>query len=515
MKALFAPMISRRPGRQGYFLALILFSLLVPSSVVFGQASATEPLSLAAIAAMAVREDPAIRASAAAAGIAAAQYALELNKAHPKFALGLTPLLYDSRRFFDFNAFDYVDTAEISAGAGLSYTQSLPSAGSFAAGVKSNFGYSDTDGKLAFALSPSLNASLRQPLFAGGQFLPFGASAAVRRSAAATAEQSRIEDLARRNQAIRSAVESAGWVLVLRRTLAVQEASLDTALRRAEGLNLRRSVGTATEDAALELALTAELVRQSLVDTRLSVIDAERRLASVLGIQPTPEGTVILPPISERVPVMPPAPVPVLEATLDASRAALAAEKARADATARSTIDATIFAASLSVAPRYPDSRLDAANPANAFSDFSDGSGGAGFNWNLTLTLDVPLSGGAARGYRERADTLAIASAEAQRSQAERSVQDRAASLAGRRDALTERLAIQRRIAELDGRKAERLADLAAAGTATAADTADARAERDRALTEVLRTELDLLLAELDLRALSGEDLAASLAAAP
>ncbi|MBN2875553.1 MAG: TolC family protein, partial [Spirochaetales bacterium] len=186
-----------------------------------------------------------------------------------------------------------------------------------------------------------------------------------------------------------------------------------------------------------------------------------------------------------------------------------------ADAASRAVIDAPVLGASLVASPRYPDSRSDPTDFGTLLSDFAETDGGAGFNVNLTLTLDVPLTAGAARGYREQLDALSAEAADAQSKLAERSVADRAAALIGRRDALGERLDIQRRIAELDGRKAERAESLAAAGTVSAEDAADARTEHERSLAEVLRIELDLLLAELDLRALAGQDLAAVLSSVP
>jgi outer membrane protein TolC len=463
--------------------------------------------------------DPEVRASGALASIAAAQYGLELDKAGPKFTLGLTPLSYDARRAFDFSKLGgsppyYADTGALSLGGGLNYSQVLPTAGSLSAGVKSGFSVTDKDGGIEYAVTPSLSASLRQPLFAVGEFLPFGAATAARRSVAIVAEQAALDDRARRNQAVRAAVEIAGRVLVLRRTLAVQEASLSSALGRAESFGLRRSAGTTTEDAALESALSAELVRQSLLDTRLSLREAERRLASVLGLEPGAGGSMILPPLSDRVPSLDPAVPPVAGETPDAARAALSSEKARTDAVARSTIDVPILVTSLAASPRYPDSRGDPSDPGTLISDFADTAGGAGLSWNVSLTLDVPLSAGASREYRRRIEALSVDAADAQLAQAERATADRAASLAGTRDALRERLSIQRRIAELNARKADRAAQLAAAGTLTSDDVASARSERDRAFAEALRVELDLLLSELDLRALAGDDLAAALAGA-
>lgn len=509
-----------RPRAAG--LAALMAALALGGAVAQAPVGAAGPgdgeaWTLAGIAARAVAADPAVRASSALAGIAAEQYALELDKARPKLSLGLTPLAYDQRRVFDFSAINlssfklsdaYVDSTTLSGGAGLGYSQSLPTAGSLSAGFKGSLGATIGAEAVDWALSPSFNLSLRQPLFAGGQFLPFGAATAGLASAAIGAEQAVLDDLGRRNQALRAAVETAGRVMVLRRTLALQEASLASALERAESLSLRRGAGTATEDAALELALGAELVRQSLVDTRLALGDSERRLASALGLQGPAGSKAIVPPLSEDLPALPALEAFPFPNAPDAARAALALRKTQADADARALIDAPALGASLLATPRYPDKRQSPSDLGTIFSDFGDTEGGAGLNLNLSLTLDVPLTAGAAREARRRLDSLALEAAEAQRLQAERSVADRAASLAGRRDALRERLAIQRRIAQLDGRKAERAASLASTGTIPKADATEALLERERALIEVLRLELELLVAELDLRALAGEDLA-------
>lgn len=500
-----------RPDTGAATLPIIL--LLV--SAIAGYAQSSDAWSLARVAARALEADPSVRASGALAGIASVQYELELDRARPKFGLSLTPFSYDVRRTFDFSSFppDYVDSKTTSFGAGLAYNQALPTAGAFTAGVKSSFGIADKDGNTEYSLSPTLNASLRQPLFAGGQFLPFGAAAGAKRSVEIGSEQAALDDMGRRNQAVRSAVETAGRVLVLRSTLAVQEASLSSALKRAEFFSLRRGSGTATEDAALEFSLSAELVRGSLVDTRLALADAERRLASVLGLEDKSGAGLLLPELSAELPVLVATMKGTVDAAPDALRSALASEKAKVDAAARATIDAPVLGAFIVVAPRYADARDDASDPANVVSDLLDTDNGAGLNWNVSLSLDWPLSGKAAREHRARLDALSLVAAEAQRLMMLRSIGDRMSSIVGRRDALIERLSIQRSIVELEKSKAARQVVLADAGTVTLEDAADALAKRDGAIAEALRLELDLLLAELDLRALVGEDLAAVLAA--
>jgi outer membrane protein TolC len=506
---------------EGGKLAILLVALAFLPALVVAQSAAgtTQPegsWTLADIAARALESDPAVQSSRALAGIASTQYEIEIDKARPKLNLGLTPLSWDDRRGFDFTSTPpgIKDSRTLSAGGGLNLSQALPTAGVLSAGAKTLFKVTDPTEDLGYALAPSLSASLRQPLWAGDGLLPFAAADATKRSAQITASQAALDDLGRRNQAVRAAVESAGRVMVLRKNLSVQEAFLNAALGRAEALDLRRSVGTATEDEALELALTAELARQSLLDTRLALQDAQRRLASVLGLEPTVgavSGADLLPALSDALPKLSPATIPGLGESPDVTRATLGVDKVVADSVARSTLDAPVFGASLLLEPRYRDTRDD-SSLSSAFTDFFDYGGGAGVNWNLSLSLDIPLTARAAKEYRGRLDSLALEAAEAQRTQTERSVADRAAALAERRDALGERLSIQRRIAALEVRKADRLDDLAAAGTVPLEDAADARAELDRDLAEILRLEIDLFLTELDLRSLAGVDLASAIA---
>lgn len=507
-------------------LAILLIAASLLPGLAMAQTTAQAPASqalagasgpggswtLADIAARALESDPAVRSSRALAGIASIQYELELDRARPKLGLALTPLSWDDRGLFFPTGTGpiYEDARTLSLGGGLNLNQALPTAGVLSAGARTLFKVTDPADDLGFALAPTLSASLRQPLWAGGELLPFSVADASKRSVQIVASQAALDDLGRRNQAVRAAVESAGRVLVLRKNLAVQEAFLNAALGRAEVLSLRRSAGTATEDAALELALTAELARQSLLDTRLALQDAERRLASVLGLEPT--AGALLPSLSDTLPRLLPATVPDPGISPDVARASLGVDKAVADSLARSTIDAPVFGASLVLEPRYRDSRPDSSSLPSAITDFFDYQNDAGVNWTLSLSLDLPLTASAAKVYRSRLDSFTLEAAEAQRTQTERAVKDRAAALAERRDALGERLAIQQRIAALELRKAERLDDLAAAGTVPREDAADARAELDRDLAEILRLELDLLLTELDLRNLAGADLAVVIA---
>ncbi len=468
---------------------------------------AEEGLTLADVAALALEEDPGIRVSRAQAAIAALQYQAELNKAQPKLSLSLTPFSWDDRRVL------LSDSTSLSLGGGLSLSQALPSAGSLSVGAKSALQIKDPFGSPEYSLgsqtgappATQLSASLRQPLFAGGQFLPFNAAAGTKASAGIAARQAGLDDKARRGAAVRAALESAARVLVLRRNYAAQQASLAGALRRAETINLRRGAGTATEDAALELALAAEVAKQGLVDTQLALRDAERRLAAILGLGMDASAAGFA--LSEKVPALAPLASLELSGNIDLIKAGLAVEKARADANSRSIIDAPTLTTALSAEPRYPDSRVDAGDFGSAFSDFFDSDGNAGINWNFSVLLDVPLSAGPAKAYRSEQDAQAGAIAEALKAQAERALLDRAQSLVARRDGLTERLAIQRRIVALDERKVERARALTGAGTLGSDALEDALVARDLAAAELLRLELELFLAELDLRLAQGEDI--------
>ncbi len=477
-------------------------------SVAAGAGGAKEGLTLADVAALALEKDSGILVSRSQAAIAALQYQAELNKAQPKFNLSLTPFSWDARRIFDFSAFppSNADKSTLGLGAGLSMSQALPSAGSLSAQAQATLQIGDPAGSTSYALAPKLSASLRQPLFAGGQFLPFDAASGTKASAFIAAEQAGLDDKAKRGAAVRAALESAARVLVLRRNYAAQEASLASALRRSETINLRRGAGTATEDAALELALAAELARQGLVDTQVALRDAELRLAAVLGL--SMEASMAGFALSEKLPALPPLSSVELSGNAEILKAGLAVEKARADARARSIIDAPTLSAALSAEPRYPDSRANTGDFGSAFSDFSKTQDNAGINWNLSIVLDVPLSAGAAKAYRSGQDAQAGAIAEALKLQTERSVVDRAKSLIARRDGLAERLAIQRRIVALDERKVERARALTGVGTLGSDALEDAIVARDLAAAEFLRLELELFLAELDLRLAQGEDIA-------
>ncbi len=142
------------------------------------------------------------------------------------------------------------------------------------------------------------------------------------------------------------------------------------------------------------------------MDTRLALQDAQRRLASVLGLEPS-AGT-LLPGLSDTLPKLPPATIPGLGESPDVARASLGVDKAVADSVARSTIDASVFGASLVLEPRYRDNRDDPSSLPSALTDFFDYDNDAGINWNLSLSLDLPLTARAARDYRRRLDLATV-----------------------------------------------------------------------------------------------------------
>lgn len=496
----------------GLTTALIFVPRLSPAQS--PGAVSEKPLTLARAAVLALENDPSVRASRATAQAALVQYSLKLDEAGPKFALGLTPLSYDQRRgvSIDSDTFSagppydiYADSRTLATGGGLTLQQLLPTSGSLGAGVQTVFKVVETDDGLEYRLVPSLNADLRQPLLADGRLLPTAAAAASLRSASLASDQAALDDLARRNQAVRAAVDLFGRVLVLRSTLETQSATLETAKNRAESALLRRRGGIVTEDAVLELELAAETLRAVREETRLALRDAERRLSGVLGLPEAPA-------LSDRVPSLSPVAIPDPKKAPDAVRAALVLEKLEADAASRAVLDTPAFGLRLTLEPRYPDTRSHADELGSAISDYFGGGAGAGVDFNLSMSLDIPLSVRETRRLRSRADDLAAQAAAANRALAEQASLERIEALGERRAFLADRAEIQRRIAGLSKRKWERLRDLVAAGTALAEEAQAAKADWERAEADVLRTELDLLLAELDIRALGGEDIALALA---
>lgn len=494
--------------------AALLALAAAASAPLWAQGSPTASdagLSLRDIAALALESDPAVRSSAAVAMQARIQYGLELDRAAPKLTLGLTPFSWDERRIQDFSAGfppGYDDAKTLAFGAGLSYAQALPSAGSLSASARANLRVNDPFGSAGYSLAPQLSASLRQPLFAGGSLIPFRAASAARESASISADQAGLDDLARRNASLRAALEAATRVMNLRRALARQEAAVAAAERRAAALDLRRQAGAASEDAALELALAAQLSRQALVDTRASLRDAERRLAGVLGLRAELAAGGL--PLSSAIPAMERPTSVDISANTELLKAELALRRAALDAQARSTVDAPSFGASLLAEPRYGDGRKPSADLGSALSDFWSGDG-RGVNWNLSLSLDLPLSAGTGRALRAAADADQAAIAGAALRQVREAAEDRAAALAERRASTEERMAIQRAVIGLERRKLERVLALGAAGTATRDAADDARLELAAAEDELFRMELELFILGLDEAALAGRDLGAAL----
>lgn len=493
--------------------AALLALAAAASAPLWAQGSPAAPeagLSLLDIAALALENDPAVRSSAALAMLARIQYGLELDRAAPKLSLGLTPFSWDDRRI-DVTSGPtptYIDAKTLSLGAGLSYSQALPSAGSLSASARANLRVSDPFGTAGYSLAPQLSASLRQPLFSGGSLIPFRAASAARESASIGADQAGLDDLARRNASLRAALEAASRVMNLRRALARQEAAVAAAERRAAALELRRQAGAASEDAALELALAAQLARQALVDTRASLRDAERRLAGVLGLRAELAAGGL--PLSNALPAMERTASGDIAANPELLKAELVLRRAALDAQVRSTVDAPSFGASLLAEPRYGDGRKPSADLGSALSDFWSGDG-RGVNWNLSLSLDLPLSASAGRALRAAADAEQAAIAGAALRQAREAAEDRAAALAERRASMEERMAIQRAVIGLERRKLERVVALGAAGTATRDAAEDARLELAAAEDELYRMELELFILGLDEAALAGRDLGAAL----
>ncbi|MCK7508756.1 MAG: hypothetical protein MZV70_35150 [Desulfobacterales bacterium] len=354
------------------------------------------------MAARALENDPAVAASRAAAETARVQYELKLDEAKPRFILGLTPFSLDQRRIYDFTVSGYADTRTLSAGGGLTLNQALPTAGTLSAGAETSFKAIDTDGpwNTSFRLPcPPASASPWGP----GAVLPTAvACCAAKRSASLAADQAALDDLTRRNQAVRArrgpGRPGAGTPgRAGRPDRQPGDRAQAGGERPAPSARRHRH-----EDAALELELAAETLRAAREDTRLAF--EGRRAAPVRGpglvrgSRPVgrPAG-----PWPRRRPPIPAPPRRRCGPPWPCER--FRRGRGRPGPGGLGDLRREPFPGT--PLPGHEGGPRRSRDPP---FDYFGGDLGTGVNLNLTLTLDVPLGVREARPCGARADRLAF-----------------------------------------------------------------------------------------------------------
>ncbi|OHD67687.1 MAG: hypothetical protein A2177_14475 [Spirochaetes bacterium RBG_13_68_11] len=414
-------------------------------------------------------------------------------------------------------AVDLTDYAKHGATAKVSVSQLLPTAGSLLLSVEDALGveaigsstmfpaapvYPDPD----FEQTPKATVSLSQLVLLNGKLIDLGLFPAMKRKAELGWEKEQAAGRVASNRAIFQAVQLYLSVVQIRQAVGQMERTVVLAARRLASLADGVRLGTATETDLLDNRIANGRQRQTLLDLRASLSRTERLLAAAIGRESL-EGVEL----ADDVPAWTRAGDAAslrdvaLRTNVSILQGSLALEERRADDVLAGQQHAATLTLSFSVAGRR-DTGLSQRTFGQSFSDlFADG---AGVDWTAAAGLNVPLyDGGSAREGRAASEALTASVHKGLESRQRAVLEDLAAALE-RRSILEERVDLLAEAVDLSSRRLATEESLLGQGRSTDNDVEARRLDAEAKANDLRQSRADLLLANLDIASLAGDDLA-------
>jgi outer membrane protein TolC len=437
------------------------------------------------------------------------------------YSLGYTP----SVTVTDPVTAEITDYAKHGATARLSVSQLLPTAGNLVVSVEDALGaesigsgsvspfppvYPDPD----FSQKPKATVQLSQPVLLNGKLIDLDLFPATKRKAELGWEKERAAGRVAANRAIAQAVQFFLSVVQTRQAAAQMERAVELAGRRLAALADGVRLGTATETDLLDARIANGRQRQTLLDLRSSLARTERLLAAAIGRE-----SLAGVELAEDVPAWTRAGEPAglgdaaLRANASILQSSLALEERRADDVIAGQRHAATLTLLLSVAGRrsgewgqtlfgYSDERTLGQSFSDLFAE------GAGVDWSASANLNVPLYDGGKRREDRAASAALTASVQEGLASRQRIVIEDLAAALERRSILEERVELLAEAVDLASRRLATEGSLLGQGRSTDNDVQARRLEAEARRNDLRQARADLLLANLDIASLAGDDLA-------
>jgi outer membrane protein TolC len=421
-------------------------------------------------------------------------------------------------------AVDLTDYAKQGATARLAVSQLLPTAGSLLVAVEDALSvesigsgtiapfppvYPDPD----FSQVPKATVQLSQPVLLNGKLVDLDLFPASKRKAELGWEKEQAAGRVAANRAVSQAVQLYLSVVQMRQAAAQMERTVELAGRRLDSLADSVRLGTATETDLLDTRIANGRQRQTLLDLRTNLSRTERLLAAAIGRE-----NLAGIELAEDVPAWTRTgdPAGLGEAALRTNasilQGSLAVEERRVDDVLAGQRHASTLTLSFTVAGRrssdygqssgYSDNRTF----GQSFSDLFAPS--AGVDWTAAAGLKIPLyDGGGAREDRAASEALTASVHEGLQSRQQAVLEDLAAALE-RRSILEERVSLLAEAVDLASRRLATEESLLGQGRSTDNDVEARRLDAEAKANDLRQSRADLLLANLDIASLAGDDLA-------
>lgn len=402
------------------------------------------------------------------------------------------------------------DFARHGATAKVSASQLLPTAGNLLVALEDALAVT-TVGAPAIdpdaAQTPKASVTLSQPVFLNGKLIDLDLFPAMKRKAEIGWEKEQAAGRAATNRAVSQAVQLYLSAVQGRQAAARMERAVALAERRLASLADSVRLGTATETDLLDARIAAGRQRQTLLDLRSGLARTERLLAAAIGRE-----SLAGIELAEAVPAWTRAGDAAglldeaLRTNASIAQSSLALEERRAEDILAGQQYASTLTLSVSVAGRRADD-LSGRTFGQSFTDLV--ADDAALDWTAAVNLAVPLYDGGKRREDRAAAAALTASVVKGHESRERAVREDLAAALERRSILDERVALLARAVELANRRLATEGSLLAQGRSTDNDVEARRLEVEANENDLRQARADLLIANLDIASLAGDDLAA------
>jgi outer membrane protein TolC len=472
---------------------------------------AAEPLSIADLPDLVLASDPGAVTSAQSVQAAYHAYRGALADALPQVDLstGYSVFFTPETTITEPVELSVTDYARHGATAKASASQILPTAGSLLVSLEDALSVMTVGSPSIdpdYTQTPKASVALSQPVFLNGKLIDLGLFPAIKRKAEIGWEKEQAAGRTAANRAVSQAVQLFLSVVQTRQAAAQMERTVELAGRRLASLADSVRLGTATETDLLDARIASGRQRQTLLDLRSGLARTERLLAAAIGRENL-AGIELANAVPGWVRAGDPAGLADAALRTNASivQSSLALEERRADDVLAGQRYASTLTLSFSVAGRRADN-LSGRTFGESFAD--PFAGDSVVDWTAAAGLNVPLYDGGKQREDRAASAALTASVQKGLESRQRAVLDDLAAALERRSILEERVALLAEAVDLASRRLATEESLLGLGRSTDNDVEARRLETEAKANDLRQARADLLLANLDIASLAGDDLA-------
>jgi len=387
---------------------------------------------------------------------------------------------------------------------GVTLTDSLPGSGSYKVRFKSGFSAESDDSGTRFSISPSLSASISEPLFYNGKIIDFEIEKARDTLRNISLENSKITNITSSNGVIQGVVGAYFDLLSQQKELFYLQSGRDLLKGSHERAKTSFQQGMLTKQELTQSELSLQAKDEDILTLRYQILKARHNLSRRIGPDAASSELTLqelLPEIGGDIETHPE------EAVSDNTairRMALGLQQEELTTQINGLSEAAAFKMGVSVQPVYP-AGIDLTDYGNTFTGFFKSGSSLSLSFGLGLTLS--LWDGNQQKYHRRRRELAEMKAKLSLDRMEQTQrQDFTAQLENRK-LLQERLTLAEEHRKLSRQHLEEIKRLFERNNATAEEVKKAELELQNRENIIWRLKTSLFLNKLSILAMQGANL--------